>query len=270
MWIWLILAVLIAFIVLVCQSKSIKEPFMTIPREINAVCIYAAHNIDSEDVEFILKYVKDIPFHVINNGSLTAVSEKLNGNDNIHIHPRPNVGYDAGAWKYAINNIDLTPYDIIVFMNNSCIFGCDLLRLCEHGIDYDLYSYGFSYELFKQPYDDPHLHAYMFFVNKRLFNHPLFKKFWDSIDETSCDHDSSVKTLEYHLKSYFEGHNFKVGSYLFFDVDDTYNYQYNTQFNAENIKKREVRAYPEKLEVWRRGQVTNKENSYILNVNEKR
>lgn len=236
---------------------------MTKPRNINAACLYAAYNIDSHDVAFILKYSKDIPFFIVNNGKLSNEADKLKNKRNIQIITRPNEGYDAGAWKFGMNHYDLSSYDLIVFMNNSCIISADLLRLCEHAIDYDLYSYGFSYELYRKPYDNPHLHAYMFFVNKRLYNTPQFKSFWDSIDERSCDHEGSVQNIEYRLKPYFESKHFKVGAYTFFDVEDTYKYKLNDAFCPEMLKKREARVYPEKINAHSEGIARNRTRHYI-------
>lgn len=263
---WLWLALLIAILVLLLipsASFPLMERFTTEPRNINAACLYAAYNIDSHDVAFILKYANDIPFFIVNNGALSTEAAKLTDNPRIHITTRQNKGYDAGAWKFGMNHYDLSSYDLVIFMNNSCIVGADLLRLCEHAIDYDLYSYGFSYELYRKPYDNPHLHAYMFFVNKRLYGSPEFKAFWDSINETSCDHEGSVQNIEYRLKPYFESNNFKVGAYTFFDVEDTYKYELNDMFCPEMLKKREARAYPEKIDAHSEGIARNRIRHYI-------
>lgn len=259
---WLIVALLIGILILICRPTGYHERFTTKPRTINVAVLYAAYNLDDDDVSFILKYAKDIPFYIVINGDSSKIVDQLRGNRNIHILERENAGYDTGAWKAGMREFDLSSYDLILFMNNSCIFGGDLLRLCEHASDYDLYSYGFSYELYRQPFADPHLHAYMFFVNKRLYNSQPFKDFWSTISEDNGDHDSSVHNNEYRLKSYFEDHNFKVGSYRFFDVDDTYNYRLNDQYCQEIIKKRETRAYPEKLKTFNEGLLRNHDNGY--------
>lgn len=255
----IVLIIVVSYNGRVCTT----ERFTTAPRTINAACLYAAHDIDEHDVTFILKYAKDIPFFIVNNGKLSDDGEKLKNKRNIHIIERPNKGYDAGAWKFGMNHHNLSKYDLIIFMNNSCIIGADLLRLCEHAIDYDLYSYGFSYELYRKPYDNPHLHAYMFFVNKRLYDTPQFKEFWNKTNETHCDHDCSVQNIEFQLKPYFEGHHFKVGAYTFFDVEDTYKYKLNDMFCPELLKKREARAYPEKIHDHLTGIGRNMEHKYI-------
>lgn len=263
-WAWLILLlVLLTLILLDNRHKPVTERFTTKPRDINVACLYAAHNLDEYDVAFILKYSKDIPFFIVNNGNLSTEGDKLKGKRNIHITERPNKGYDAGAWKFGMNHYDLSPYSLIIFMNNSCIIGADLKRLCEHAIDYDLYSYGFSYELYRKPYDNPHLHAYMFFVNKRLYNSPQFKEFWNLTDENTCDHECSVQNVEYRLKPYFECHHFKVGAYTFLDVEDTYKYELNDAFCPEILKKREARSYPDKINAHSTGISRNRDRNYI-------
>jgi lipopolysaccharide biosynthesis protein len=253
MWIWLLIALLVGILILMIHPNDTCERFTTKPRNINAAVLYAAYNIDQHDLTFITKYSKDIPFYIVINGDLTPEAEQLKDIINVNIIQRPNIGYDSGAWKAGMKAFDLSKYDVVAFINNSCVFGGDLLRLFEHASDYDLYSYGFSYELYKRSFKDPHLHAYMFFVNNRLYNSQPFRDFWSSISETDGDHDSSVKNNEYRLKTYFEDHNFKVGTYKFFDVEDTYKYQLNDRYCPEIIKKREIVAYPEKLDQFNEG-----------------
>ena len=250
--------------ILVCISHEPVEKFTTKPRNIDVACLYAAYNINAEDVAFILKYSKDIPFYIVNNGELSKQAEKLIDKPNIEIVSRENVGYDVGAWKFGMQyySDSLEDYEMIIFMNNSCVFGVDLLRLCEHAIDYDLYSYGFSYELYKQPYENPHLHAYLFFVNRRLYDSPDFALHWDNIDENLGDHDTSVNQNEYRLKSFFESRGYKVGSYVFFDVDDTYRYVCNDRYSSEIIKKRELQAFPEKINEFKIGINNNRQQGY--------
>ena len=263
MWIWLILALLIGILILICHQDTQYERFTTKPRKINAAVLYAAYNLDSDDLAFIVKYSKDIPFYVVINGELTPEVQILKNTSNVKLLQRENVGYDTGAWKAGMRSFDLSNYDLVAFINNSCIFGGDFLRLCDHAIDYDLYSYGFSYELYKQPFENPHLHAYMFFVNDRLYNSQHFQDFWASISENSGDHETSVNDNEYRLKDYFEDLNYKVGSYIFFDVEDTYKYRLNNRYCPEIIKKREIKAYPEKMDYFNKGMENNIHNGYL-------
>jgi lipopolysaccharide biosynthesis protein len=262
LWISLIICVLVLVLTYILHRP--REKFTTKPRNINVACLYAAHNITAEDVAFILKYSNDIPFYIINNGDLSRHAEQLINKPNIKITARENNGYDAGAWKFGMKHYKeyLNKYEMIIFMNNSCIFGVDLLRLCEHAIDYDLYSYGFSYELYRKPYATPHLHAYLFFVNKRLYKSPDFANHWDNIDENSCDHDESCNRNEYRLKSFFESRGYKVGSYIFFDVEDTYKYTEKDRYSNEIIKKRELKAYPEKINDFNAGLNNNHRQGY--------
>lgn len=263
MLIW-ILIICIIIVILLCLFNEPCERFTTKPRTINVACLYASYDLNEEDVTFILKYAKDIPFYIINNGELSVYSRKLEGKHNVKIVTRENKGYDAGAWKFGMNYYKdyLNEYDMIIFMNNSCVFGMDLLRLCEHAIDYDLYSYGFSYELYRKPYENPHLHAYLFFVNRRLYQSSDFKEHWDRINENHGDHDQSVNCNEYQLKPFFESRGYKVGSYLFLDVEDTYKYVQRKHYSNEIIKKRELKAFPEKMNKYNNGINNNLQLGY--------
>lgn len=263
MWIWLALAVLLGILILILCQDTQYERFTTKPRNINAAVLYAAYNLDEHDLAFIKKYSKDIPFYIVINGEPTQEALMLKKIQNVKTLQRENVGYDTGAWKAGMKAFDLSNYDIVAFINNSCIFGGDFLRLCEHAIDYDLYSYGFSYELYKQPFENPHLHAYIFFVNSRLYNSQHFQDFWSNISETSGDHETSVNDNEYRLKNYFEDLNYKVGTYRFFDVEDTYKHRLSDRYCPEIIKKREIKAYPEKMDQFNRGMEHNMNVGYI-------
>jgi hypothetical protein len=102
----------------------------------------------------------------------------------------------------------------------------------------------------------------MFFVGKRLFESPDFKTHWDNIHETSGDHDESVNNNEYKLKTNFEGKGYKVGAYVFFDVDDTYKYVKKDKYSSEIIKKRELKVYPDKLQAFNDGVTNNIRQGY--------
>ena len=264
MLLWVLLLLCITIIIVLYLFDKPCEKFTTKPKTINVACLYAAHNIMPDDVYFIRKYSKDIPFYIVNNGELSISGNKLVKTHNVKMITRENKGYDTGAWKFGMSYYKdyLNRYDMIIFMNNSCIIGADLLRLCEHAIDYDLYSYGFSYEIHRKPYESPHLHAYLFFVNKRLYQSPDFKEQWDNINENSGSHEESVNHNEYQLKPFFESRGYKVGMYTFLDVEDTYKYTKNNRYSMEIIKKRELKAYPEKIDEFNRGINNNRQQGY--------
>ena len=264
MCIWVLILLTLLVVIIYITHTHYHECFTTIPRTINVACLYAAHNLDDEDAAFILKYSKDIPFYIIINGEWTEPCNALKNIENISIITRQNRGYDIAAWKHGMDSFkeELSKYDLLLFMNNSCIIGDDMLRLCEHASDYDLYSYGFSYELYGRPFTDPHLHAYMFFVSKALYTSDDFQCYWNSMNTTDADHNKSVRDNEYRLKSYFEQRGYKVGMYKFFDVEATYNYKCSDHCNPAIIKKREVKAYPDKLSQFKKGLMINRERGY--------
>ncbi len=261
---WALSLLCIIVIILLCIFDKPCEKFTTKPRKINVACLYAAYDITQHDVDFIRKYAKDIPFYVVNNGGLSIPGKELQKMRNVKVITRKNKGYDTGAWKFGMQYYKglLNRYDMIIFMNNSCVIGADLLRLCEHAIDYDLYSYGFSYELYRKPYDTPHLHAYLFFVNKRLYQSADFKEHWDKISANTGNHDDSVNHNEYQLKPFFESRGYKVGAYTFLDVEDTYKYVPNSHYSSEIIKKRELKVYPEKINDFNVGINNNRRQGY--------
>ena len=76
------------------------------------------------------------------------------------------------------------------------------------------------------------------------------------------NHDVSVNHNEYQLKKYFEGKGYKVGAYMFFDVDDTYKYVKKDRYSNEILKKRELKVYPDKLQTFKDGIINNTNNGY--------
>jgi hypothetical protein len=86
----------------------------------STLVIYTTHIIRDTVEEFIRRgvYKDDIKtfyLFIINNPSIKLHLEGRN----IRILYRPNVGYDFGAWKYGLENIDISAFDYFIFTNSS-------------------------------------------------------------------------------------------------------------------------------------------------------
>ena len=250
------LCLIIAFMVIIFVSvicallcKPKNEKFEVAAYNINAACLYAAHNIEPVDVEFILKYSNQIPFYIVNNGELTDAGKTLDNRDNIKLLIRENKGYDAGAWKEGINywKNELEQFDLVLFINNSCIYGIDLYRFCKHAIDFDLYSHGFTWTRGQKPHPDPHFNTYMYSFHKRLFNSQDFWDYWGNIDSDKGNHDDAVYKNEYVIQKYFKERGYKLGNYVTMDTHELYDFRPTRNYSPELIKKGELRDRPHKL-----------------------
>lgn len=241
----------IIFVSIICLllRKPRQENFEVASYNINAACLYAAHNIEQVDVDFIMKYAEQIPFYVVNNGELTEAGKQLKNSDIIKLLVRDNKGYDAGAWKEGIKEWEneLKQFDLVLFINNSCIYGIDLYRFCEHAIDFDLYSHGFTWTRGQKPHPDPHFNTYMYSFHKRLFNSQDFRDYWDAIDSNNGGHDEAVHNNEYVIQKYFKERGYKLGNYITMDTIELYDFHPTRNYSPELIKKGELRERPRRL-----------------------
>lgn len=241
----------IIFVSVICLllRKPRPEEFEFPACTINAACLYAAHNIEQVDVEFILKYSQRIPFYIINNGDLTDAGKQLEKCENIKLLVRENKGYDAGAWKDGMKKWwkELTCYDLVLFINNSCVYGIDLYRFCMHAIDFDLYTHGFTWLRGKKPHPYPHFNTYMYSFHRRLFNSQDFCDYWDAIDSNKGGHNEAVYKNEYILQKYFKDRGYKLGNYITMDTNELYDFRPTRNYSPEIIKKGELKNRPERL-----------------------
>ena len=141
------------------------------------LCIYVSYNIDDDDILFIENnkdYCNMVVIESVNAPSLANMHIKsMKG---ITYVSRPNVGYDATAWKeYVLANIDhIRLYDYVLFVNNSCRYDFLIKDTIK-----DMRAKGATlYGLNRSPEYTDHIQSFYIIVHKSLTNTPEFLDHW--------------------------------------------------------------------------------------------
>lgn len=207
----LLLLLVLIIILILCSNK---EKFTYSQKKINAAIIFTGYNIDEWDYNFIKRWYKDIKIYVIHNKDDKSNDEKwlnkireLNG---IIIMERPNIGWDATAWKEAIIKYykELKKYDEVFLMNNSMNYEkIDMKQMTELANQYDLYGIYYT-QLTK------HIDSYFMGFNKYTFNSKDFKRFYFENFPLIESHMDAVVKYEMEVSKYFSKLGYRFGSFI--------------------------------------------------------
>ena len=141
------------------------------------LCIYVSYNIDEDDIRFIENnkdYCNMVIIESVNAPSL--MNMYIKSMQGITYISRPNIGYDATAWKeYVLDNIDsIRSYDYVLFVNNSCRYDF----LIKDTIN-DMHAKGATlYGLNRSSEITDHIQSFYIIVHKSLTNTPEFLNHW--------------------------------------------------------------------------------------------
>lgn len=239
---------IIATVFWVIDCTKQYETFKYPEREINAAILFAAYNLTEHDYKFIEHWNKDIPFYVVVNGAPTEWDEKvikIIGSER-YIN-RPNEGYDAYAWKEGLNRwkVQLSNYDLIGLMNNSCIYAVDMKKLFAHAIDYDMYGLyqdRSEFGVLAQGF----LQSYCIIVNHKLFNSKDWTKYWNNLPKIT-NFRQAVNNHELKFTKHFYRLGYKIGTYHApVEHEDVYApvKRNSNNYYREFIKYKEIKKHP--------------------------
>jgi hypothetical protein len=111
----------------ICKKYNIKkihnELFTNSSRKNKYCCIYAYYEKDDlykDNFIFFLKngILEDVDYYIVINGNCTVDTSLYVKKENIIIYNRENIGYDFGAYSYAIKKL-IKKYDYYFFLNTS-------------------------------------------------------------------------------------------------------------------------------------------------------
>lgn len=95
-------------------------------KRLGVVCIYDSEGIVHKYLQFYIESLKSVvdDIYFISNGDLQQQSVEILKTYSSKIYIRPNIGYDAGAYKFFLNNCiteeKLFLYDELVLANDTC------------------------------------------------------------------------------------------------------------------------------------------------------
>ena len=229
--------------------------------------IYAFYDKDGLVDEYVYYYLNALSklcskIIFVANGFLTEENKQRLQGMSIDVFVRENTGYDAFAYKFALEKkqSELNFYDEIVLSNNS-FFGpvypleemfnemesrttCNGNKLDFWGITIHPQVPGKMHVRQEFDYINEHIQTFFVVFTKGVFNSKYFKTFWENLI-LSKSFFEAVCTFELKLTSYFSQEGFTYGSYVdhnyFGDVNGIYLYPFNAvKYNKCPIVKRKI------------------------------
>lgn len=114
-----IFCLIIIIILIICLLNNNKENFTTQNKYVCLYAYYEKNNDYKNNLKFFLEngILDYVDYYFIINGECTVdIPQK----DNIYILNRQNIGYDFGAWSFALTKLN-NSYDYYIFINTSVI-----------------------------------------------------------------------------------------------------------------------------------------------------
>jgi lipopolysaccharide biosynthesis protein len=155
------------------------------------ICIYAAYNVDDDDMKFINDNCNDCTFIVIDSLNRPYLNgSRLKNNNNIEYITRNNIGYDVTAWKdYIVKNYDkLKKYDYVALVNNSCRYDFKIRSALDDMIKKNATFYGLNIS----PVHNDHIQSYFTIIHKDIIKKPGFINHWALMKEITGRDDAII------------------------------------------------------------------------------
>ncbi|XME01248.1 rhamnan synthesis F family protein [Lachnospiraceae bacterium C1.1] len=186
--------------------------------------------------------------YIVCNGKVSDEGRETLKKYSEFIYERDNVGFDAGAYKYAFTKLiteeDLKNYDAVLIFNDTFygpfkpinyIFEEMESRNCDI---WGLTAYN-KFESKNRPY-----HIQSFFVEfmQSVISSGSFIDFWKGLDINFNDFFDCVNNYEMKMTSYFEAHGYSVDSFITNNIEGSMYLEYPYEIFVENncpiIKKK--------------------------------
>ncbi len=173
-----------------------------------------------------LRSVADDLIVVSNIDLPQSEKEKLSMAD--RIYEREDIGYDAGAFAYVLDNLsvenELERYDEIIFLNDS-IFGPfypleEMFSKMDQNQELDFWGITERGEADFDGGDEiypEHIQLYFYVVRKNMLHSQDFKGYWREIPERITDFRSAIINYEFAFTRYFSDKGYKWDVYCHTD-----------------------------------------------------
>lgn len=188
----------------------------------NRLCIFPVFSEDGKldsSTLYLLNHVKTLFRKIVFvvNGELEEMGTAALCGFSDCVFFRPNEGYDAGAWQYALLHLlsqeELQEYDELFFLNDTC-FGPvgSIDKAVEEMENRNLDLWGLTeYHLDEIPYN--HIQSFFLCFSKHLFSSDVFWKYWEETEFNVHSKSFLIATFELELTHYFEERGFRTGAF---------------------------------------------------------
>lgn len=181
--------------------------------------------IDSADLylaKSISEVVKDL--YIVINGSPLEHAVSLIKNISENVYVRENIGYDCGAYKYALENVigwdTIRKYDELLLINDSCYGPIYPWKdVFEEMADkpYDFWGITESPEIKRGRFTEAmipyHVQSYFIVIRNKLLKSSDFSRFWESI-KLSNAYEQVVNNFELTFSQHFNHLGYTSGAYI--------------------------------------------------------
>lgn len=249
--------------VFIDETDGLHESFVFPEMNINAAILFTVYKADKYDYEFVEKYYKDIPFYIVNNGAESEWFKKMKELPGVHTLTRENKGWDLAGWKAGMDkwNDQLSQYDSVAFVNNSCVYLFDVYSFFVKSLGYDMY--GLTHCI--SPVMLYHVSTVFIAIGKNLYNSELFKQHWNGLrmdrkhNYVAIMHEwgftKKLRKLGYRVGAY---DTFNGGMHLYQNPDTKKHYarEFIKKTTMTHIKKKDL---DKQIDILQR---VNAENGY--------
>lgn len=212
------------------------ESFAVPAKEVNGAVLFAVYKFDEDDYEFVKQWSNSVPFYIVNNGDPSEWAIKAQQLPNVKFIQRENKGHDIAAWAEGMDKWDseLSKFDVVAFVNNSCIYYIDLRKILANALDYDIYGLSQDTKRLRIGY---HLQSTFLVINRRFYMSDFFRDHWKSLSRDK-GHLYAVLRHEWGFSKAAVEQGFKLGVYDGINGNDLYSEgNSNASYKREFIKK---------------------------------
>jgi lipopolysaccharide biosynthesis protein len=151
--------------------------------DIKRCCIFAHYDKQGELDPYVILYLKALlPFVsrliFVSTCQLSIENLEKLGAIGVEASTRNNIGYDFFSWKEALSTVDLSEYDELLQVNDSCYAPLfDISSMFEKMSASTSDFWGISQSFHKRR----HLQSYFVCYRKQVISGDVFKGFWDNL-----------------------------------------------------------------------------------------
>ncbi len=179
-------------------------------------------------IEMISTYADT--FIIVSNGAVSKQTYSFFHEYASRILIRENIGYDGGAYKDAVSDLDLDGYDELLLMNDTFygfFYPLDNFFGKSQNIPnvdfWGLTQYSGGIGDYKE-YISPHIQGYFLLIKSSMLHSNAFRLFWDTL-KYPVSYTEAVKNFEVRFTTFFQEFGFRGNAYCRLEtigINDTF------------------------------------------------
>ena len=189
------------------------------------------YNITLNNISFIKKYISNIIIIDSENEYYANLLKKDLESSNLvsnYFYVKNDIFYDFGKWACALEKINYTDYDYILFLNDSIILTQAIEKYFYYidnimSPDTNLYAYNDSTQIMY------HYQSYLFLIKSSIVNN--FLNFFENKKQYIHNLETLIKNVELNMCNIDKNHD------VFIKIGNEYNYEKNLYWHNEDLYK---------------------------------